>query len=130
MSPVLAGSTFIRPHLNLGYGDDRDDGVNTLPDLVEFAATHNPDHIFGQQYRSNDASPCVITFSEFATAVERASAWLVNAGATTGRTEREVNLPPVALLLGSDVTLFMFMCALLRIGTPVCSILFFLLIPL
>ncbi|KAF5348495.1 hypothetical protein D9756_009661 [Leucocoprinus leucothites] len=110
MSPVLAGSTFIRPHLNLGYGDDH---------LVEFVAKHNPDHIFGQQYRANDANPCVITFSQFATAVERVSAWLVNVGATTGRTEREVTVPPVALLLGSDVTLFMYMCALLRIGTPV-----------
>ncbi|KXN84174.1 Linear gramicidin synthase subunit D [Leucoagaricus sp. SymC.cos] len=119
MSPVLAGSTFIRPHLNLGYGDDREDGINTLPDLVEFNAKHNPDHIFGQQFRVNDQPPCVITFSQFATAVERTSAWLVGTGATTGRTEREVIVPPVALLLGSDITLFMFICALLRIGTPV-----------
>ena len=119
MSPILAGSTFVRPHLNLGYGDDREDGINTLPDLVEFAAKHNPDHIFGQQLRAYDSNPCFITFSEFATAVERVSAWLVNVGATTGRTEREVTVPPVALLLGSDVTLFMYICALLRIGTPV-----------
>lgn len=120
MSPVLSGSTFIRPHINLGYGNDRPDGINTLPDLVEFAAKHNPDHIFGQQLRANDpTNPCIITFSQFASAVERASAWLVGVGATTGRTKREVKVPPVAILLGSDIGLFAYMCALLRIGTPV-----------
>jgi len=119
MSPVLSGSTFLRPYLNLGYGDDRDDGIDTLPDLVEFVAKHNPDHIFGQQLRANDPNPCFVTFSELATAIERVSAWLVNVGATTGRTKREVTVPPVALLLGSDITLFMYICALLRIGTPV-----------
>lgn len=122
MSPILAGSTFIRPHINLGYGDDRSDGVNTLPELVEFAAQHNPDHVFGQQLRANDTTnPCIITFSQFASAVERASAWLVGIGATPGRIKQEDKVAPVAILLGSDVTLFIYMCALLRIGTPVCS---------
>lgn len=121
MSPVLSGSTFIRPHINLGYGNDRPDGVNTLPELIEFVAENNPDHIFGQQLRANDATnPCIITFSQFASAVERASAWLVGLGATSGRTKQEEKVAPVAILLGSDITLFIYTCALLRIGTPVC----------
>jgi acyl-coenzyme A synthetase/AMP-(fatty) acid ligase len=120
MSSTVSGNKFVRPHVNLGYGDDLPDGINTLPDLVEFAAKHNPDHVFGQQLRANDpTNPCIITFSQLASAVERAAAWLVGVGATTGRTEKDAKIPPVALLCGSDITLYIYMCALLRIGAPV-----------
>jgi hypothetical protein len=124
MSPVLAGSTFIRPHLNLGYVEDNLDGINSLPELIEFAAEHNPDHIFGVQTRAgDDSSPCEITFSDLQSAVEHASGWLVSTGATSGRTRRDQVVPPVGILLGSDIGIFIYMAALLRIGTPV-SVLF------
>ncbi|KAF8887098.1 hypothetical protein BD779DRAFT_1611593 [Infundibulicybe gibba] len=120
MSPVVSGSTFVRPHLNLGYGQDRPGGVNTLPELIEFAAQHNPDHIFGLQTRpGEDAAACEITFAQLQLAVERASAWLVSTGSTMGRVRREQATPPVAILLGSDISIFVYMAALLRIGTPV-----------
>lgn len=120
MSPVLAGSTFIRPHLNLGYGDDHPHGVRSLPELIDFDAANNPDHIFGIQNRTgNDVSSCEITFSQLQAAVECASAWLVQSGCTTGRTQREQVVSPVAILLGSDIGIFIYMSALLRIGTPV-----------
>jgi hypothetical protein len=120
MSPVLAGSTFIRPHLNLGYVEDQLSGVNSLPELIEFAAEHNPDHIFGVQTRAGeDSSPCEITFSDLQSAVEHASAWLVSIGITPGRTRRDQVVPPVGILLGSDIGIFIYMAALLRIGTPV-----------
>ncbi|KAL0961267.1 hypothetical protein HGRIS_006230 [Hohenbuehelia grisea] len=118
--PVIAGSTFVRPHLNLGYGNDRPDGVNSLPELIEFNAKHNPDHIFGLQSRAGEgATPVELTFSHLQTSVENASAWLVKSGATTGRTKRETQVPPVAILLGSDIGIYVYMAALLRIGTPV-----------
>ncbi|KAF7422954.1 hypothetical protein PC9H_011118 [Pleurotus ostreatus] len=121
MSPVIAGSTFIRPYLNLGYGNDRPDGVNSLPELIEFNSRHNPDHIFGLQSRAGEGVPPVeITFEQLQFSVESACAWMVNGvKATTGRTRREQAVPPVAILLGSDIGIYIYMAALLRIGTPV-----------
>jgi hypothetical protein len=120
MSPVLADSTFIRPHLNLGYVEDQLGAVNSLPELIEFAAQHNPDHIFGVQTRvGEDACPCEITFSDLRDAMEHTSAWLVSTGVTTGRTQRDQVVSPVGILLGSDIGIFIYMAALLRIGTPV-----------
>ncbi|KAF5377825.1 hypothetical protein D9615_006785 [Tricholomella constricta] len=120
MSPALARSTFIRPQINLGYDEDQTSGVKSLPELVEFDASHNPDHIFGVQSRTgNDASPYEITFSQLQSAVEYASAWLVTSGCTPGRTRRDEKVAPVGILLGSDIGIFIYMVALLRIGTPV-----------
>lgn len=120
MSPAITASTFIRPGLNLGYGNDTPDGVNSLPELIEFAAEHNPDHIFVVQARAGDAAPCYITFSDLKFAVERAAAWLVSSGITTGRISRDEVVQPVAILLGSDISIFIYMAALLWLGTPVC----------
>ncbi|KNZ77600.1 L-aminoadipate-semialdehyde dehydrogenase large subunit [Termitomyces sp. J132] len=103
MFPTLPGGTFIRPHINLGYGPDHCLGVNSVPELVEFAASNNPNHVFGIQTRT----------------VEYASWWLVSSGCTTGRTGRDQKPAPVAILLGSDIGIFVYMTALLRIGTPV-----------
>ncbi len=130
MSPApLPVTAFIRPRINLGYDDDWPDAVNTLPELIEFAAKHNPEHIFGLQARADcgvtsrdsggDLSFFRITFVQLRRVIERASAWLVNSGATAGRTRRIDHIPPVAIFLGSDVTIFMYMAALLRIGAPV-----------
>ncbi|KAG6899967.1 hypothetical protein C0995_004569, partial [Termitomyces sp. Mi166 len=119
MSPALSGSTFIRPHINLGYDQEDSIGIKSFPELVEFAASNNPDHIFGVQTRSGDDLPCEITFSQLQAAVEYASWWLVNSGCTTGRTRRDQRPAPVGILLGSDIGIFIYMAALLRIGTPV-----------
>ena len=56
--------------------------------------------------------------------VERASAWLVSSGTTTGRRRREEKVGCVAILLVSDVGLFVYLSALLRIGVPVGFLLF------
>ena len=119
MSPALARSTYIRPKLNLGNAD-HDGAVNSLPDLLEFNAANNPDHIFGvQNANGSDALPCEITFSQLQAAVEYASFWLVQSGCTNGRTQRQDPVRPVGIMLGSDISIFIYMTALLRIGTPV-----------
>ncbi|KAK7053490.1 hypothetical protein VNI00_004116 [Paramarasmius palmivorus] len=110
---------FIRPHLNLGYEQDRADGVNGLPELIAFNAKYNPDLVFGRQMRTADGSYREITFAELHQAVERCSAWLISSGATKIREPGCTFPKPVGILLGSDVTIFIFMAALLRIGTPV-----------
>jgi len=118
MSPALARSTYIRPKLNLGNANDG--AVNSLPDLVEFNAANNPHHIFGvQNANGQDVSPCEITFFQLQAAVEYASSWLIQTGCTKGRTRRQEVVPPVGIMLGSDISIFIYMAALLRIGTPV-----------
>ncbi|KAA1469647.1 acetyl-CoA synthetase-like protein [Dentipellis sp. KUC8613] len=117
--PGLVNS-FVRPRLNAGYDQDDPEGVYSLPELIAFNAQRNPGHVFGLQLRAGEnAPPCKITFSELQTAVERASSWLVSSKATTGRVSRDHKVPPVAILLGSDVGIFIYIAALLRIGTPV-----------
>ena len=119
MSPALARSTYIRPKLNLGNVNDNGAG-KSLPDLLEFNAMNNPDHLFGiQNSNGQDVSPCEITFSQLQTAVEYASFWLVQTGCTNGRTQRQDPVLPVGIMLGSDISIFIYMAALLRIGTPV-----------
>lgn len=123
MSPILAASTFIRPHIKLGYGEDHLSGVQSLPELIEFNGKNNPNHLFSLQNRNGkDAYPCEITFSQLQSAVEIASTWLDKSDCTTGRTRREQPVLPVGILLGSDISIFIYMAALLRMGTPVSSV--------
>lgn len=110
---------FRRPHLNLGYIPDKPGGVNGLPELIEFNAVHNPDSIFCLQARANGATPCQITFAKLQTAVERCCAWLLVSGSTNSRSEEGKRPAPVGILLGSDITIFIYIAALLRLGTPV-----------
>ncbi|KAF4620377.1 hypothetical protein D9613_000452 [Agrocybe pediades] len=111
---------FRRPHLNLGYTPDDPEGVDGLPELIEFNAKHNPDGVFCLQTRAGEGStPCQITFRELQSAVERCSAWLVASGSTEGRKEGEKYPAPVGILLGSDITIYIYIAALLRLGTPV-----------
>ena len=119
MSPALARSTYIRPKLNPGNANS-DGAISSLPDLLEFNAANNPDHIFGVQNASGqDVSPYEITFSQLQAAVEYTSFWLVRTGCTNGRTQRQEFVRPVGIMLGSDISIFIYMVALLRIGTPV-----------
>ena len=119
MSPDLARSTYIRPKLNLG-NIDHDGAVKSLPDLIEFNAVNNPHLLFGVQYADRqDVSPCDITFSQLQTAIEYASFWLVQTSCTNGRLQRQDFVRPVGIMLGSDISIFIYIAALLRIGTPV-----------
>jgi acyl-CoA synthetase (AMP-forming)/AMP-acid ligase II len=110
---------FRRPHLNLGYLPDKPEGVNGLAELIEFNAVQNPDSTFCLQTRAKGAAPCRITFSELQAAVERCCAWLIASGSTSSRDGGEKCPAPVGVLLGSDITIFIYTAALLRLGTPV-----------
>ena len=110
---------FRRPHLNLGYLPDKPEGVNGLAELIEFNAAHNPDSIFCLQIRAKGAAPCRITFAKLHAAVERCCAWLLASGSTNSRDGGAKSPAPVGILLGSDITIFIYTVALLRLGTPV-----------
>jgi hypothetical protein len=113
-------SHFIRPKINLGYGEDHEDGLSSLPELIQFAAEHNGAHLFGLQTCGGEKANIPITFRQLHNGVERTSAWLVNNAITTGRVDRSQTVLPVAIFMTSDFAIFMYMAALLRIGTPVC----------
>lgn len=120
MSHAIARDSFVRPRISLSYDNDLLDSVKSLPELIEFAATHNKDHIFGLQAcsGSDTISWSPITFGQFQRAVEYASEWLIQSRTSAGRIDRADNIAPVAVLLNSDITIFLYLAALVRIGTP------------
>lgn len=100
--------------------------IQCLPDLVEFNAIHNPDHLFCLQagVEVEHAQSTKITFAEFARAVEQCGYWIRTKvpSATPPVLTEEGGLrkaSPVALLLGSDLGLFMYLVALLSLNVPV-----------
>ena len=70
-----------------------------------------------------------ITFSQLQRRVEHASAWLVQSNVTAGRVLRSDSVSPVAIFLSSDITIFMYLVALLRTGTPVSDQSFYFVYP-
>jgi hypothetical protein len=106
---------FIRPHLNLpSSSNDYCSSTSSLPQLITFAAEHNPHHTFALQLRASEPLRCELSFAQLRRMVERASAWLVSSGTTMGRERREEKVGCVAILkLASDVGLFVYLSALL-----------------
>ncbi|KIK56246.1 hypothetical protein GYMLUDRAFT_76195 [Collybiopsis luxurians FD-317 M1] len=112
---------FFRPLLNLMYLPGNSQDINGLPELIQFNAKYNPDHVFCLQAQAGEGSLPFsrITFSQLEQAMERCCSWLVFCHVTNGRREGEAYPNPVGILLGSDITIFIYIAALLRIGTPV-----------
>lgn len=111
---------FTRPCINNGYLEGQLDGISNLPDLIEFNATHNAELTFGLQSQANGLPPLKITYAQLQTAVVHASSWLLMSDCTTARTSHGKSPRPVAILLSSDIGIFIYMAALIRLGVPVC----------
>ena len=107
--------------LKLPNPDDRD--IRTLPELIEFNAVHNADYLFCLQAgRQQKLLP--ITHRQLKEAILCCSDWLV-------ANVNELKLPkiredgtieksqPVALLMESDVGLWIYLLSLLSLGIPV-----------
>lgn len=105
--------------------------IRSLPHLLKFNATYNPDHIFCIQNRGSGSDfrcfSTSISFIELEEAVERCCRWI---RATlpniippfltqAGKVHRA---PPVALFLESDVGLFVHLLALLSLEIPVSNL--------
>ncbi|GJE97864.1 acetyl-CoA synthetase-like protein [Phanerochaete sordida] len=115
---------FVRPRFDVSKPTTAQEGyLQTLPDLIEFNATYNRDHLFCAQYAHDlSAAPRFITHGELHQGVLRASAWLALQG--LAQRPRTVDgalrkSQPVALLMASDVAWFVLFAALLRAGVPV-----------
>ncbi|KAF2818865.1 putative NRPS-like enzyme [Ophiobolus disseminans] len=115
----------------LGKKLSKDDNIRSLPDLIDFNAQVNPGHIFCVQASAKTTSKPEggldgtygsdrINFKGLKHAVDACSYWLEQNVVTYEELDGTRAGPsPVALYLESDVSLFIYVAALLALGVPV-----------
>lgn len=119
---------FQRPKFDL-QGDSGSDyaEINCLPDLVLFNAIHNPDDVFclqAEESVTGDGFKYVsITFLDLAEAVERCCSYVLSQCPMLHPARRDgsklTKSKPIALFMESEVTLFVYITALLTLNIPV-----------
>jgi acyl-CoA synthetase (AMP-forming)/AMP-acid ligase II len=101
-------------------------GVGSLPELIQFNAVNNPTHLFALQQIRKDGQHLGfhrVTYQSLLHAVEECADWLKDRVTECSvvddaqRSSKECR--PVALFLESDMTLFIYLCALLWMDIPV-----------
>lgn len=119
MGSIEEPQTFNRAKLYLpttGAPPPDSSSIFTLPDLVDFNAQHNPDHVFCYQARKRDDGSVhliEITHKRLRDLVLCCQSWLRSHAADHISKSR-----PVALFMESDVGLWIHMLALLGLGVP------------
>ncbi|KAL4961548.1 uncharacterized protein BDV14DRAFT_192236 [Aspergillus stella-maris] len=99
--------------LHDGQGDAR-----SLPELIEFHARENPHHRFCIQAQRNADIPLLeVTYAQLKDAILRCQDWLRDSLPGI-RLENERKDKPVGLLMDSDLTLVIYLFALLGLGVP------------
>ena len=122
--------TFDRPPLDLKGSSNNQHGhkrnnfttIHSLLDLVDFNAARNPNHVFCLQELKHELRLHELTFQGLADAIGICTAWLSHeiAGLDFSQQNGEKENPAaVALLMGSDITLFIYVLALMKLGIPV-----------
>lgn len=122
---------FIKAPINLyPTADDETGYIRSLPELIEFNAKENPNHLFCIQARkqadSSTFSGLPLTNSQLKDAVLRCVSWLKeNVEELRLPSVNEdgiiVKGPPIALFMESDVGLLLHQYALMSLGVPVHS---------
>lgn len=128
---------FKSPPINLRSSTPEKDEIRSLPELLEWNARENPDHVFcvqaetkRQGVESDDPYELrSLTNDDFKRAVGRCVRWfegnvpgLKDLGSPDGDAENLAEKPPaVALLMESDVGILIHLFALMSIGVPVSS---------
>ncbi|KAL8823833.1 MAG: hypothetical protein Q9191_005511 [Dirinaria sp. TL-2023a] len=123
--------SFERPNFRLVLDQSaaEAESIRSLPDLVLFNALYNPQAIFCAQIQQskipqNDFEIVEVTFLELAHAVERCCQWILSniGGVYPAKVFEDGEVqkgPPLALFLESDLTLFIYIAALLTLNIPV-----------
>jgi hypothetical protein len=107
-------TTFKRPPVTL-HPASADQPIRTIPELIDYNATYNPDVLFCVQ-AVKDAAPVQITFGQLRDAITRRCAQLrVDLQLKPGPRKSA----PVALVMDSDVVLLIHLFALMGMGIPV-----------
>ena len=125
---TVASSPFKRAKIHLQPINGSADDVQTVPQLIEYNARHNPDHLICIQALKQEASAPQqfhsVSHLQLAQAILGCSEWLV-------KNVRELRLPwkgddgrfakgpPVALFMESDVGLLIHTFSLMSLGVPV-----------
>ncbi|PTB42567.1 hypothetical protein M441DRAFT_137694 [Trichoderma asperellum CBS 433.97] len=110
---------FVKAKVDFFSSERKENYVHSLPELIDFNAVHNPDHLFCVQARSNEP-PINVTNAQFKLAVDQCAQWIATnvklptAATKNGLAER----PPVALLMESDFGLIVHQFALVSMGIP------------
>ena len=120
--PVLSLSESLRGRSNNVQSSGA--GIRSILDLVHFDAIHNSEHTFCLQEMKTNHELRRITYRELAAAVDACTTWLKHQGLDlfSGLRDGEAGgrkPAPVALLMGSDITLFIYLLALMTLGVPV-----------
>ncbi|KAL3462250.1 hypothetical protein BJX64DRAFT_288581 [Aspergillus heterothallicus] len=127
MAPRSQLWPFRRPEIKLYPAEHETGYICTLPEVVEFNARENPDHIFCLQARKSSESSTStlipVTNIQLRDAIAQCAIWLkrnLPLGLPTVSEDGSVKKgAPVALLLESDVGLWIHEMALLGMGVPV-----------
>jgi acyl-coenzyme A synthetase/AMP-(fatty) acid ligase len=107
--------SFTRPGLSLtaGQGDAR-----SLPELIDFHARVNPHHRFCiQAQKDADAPSLDVTYAKLKQLILRCQSWLCEHVADM-RVENDTKGEPVGLFMDSDLTLVIYIFALMGLGVP------------
>ena len=129
-TPPTSSQQFVRPRYDYGGKNTGLDAraCTNLPELVEFNAVNNRNHLFCLQYNHRtDTHPRLVTYEGLHLAVLRCSVWLAKNGicqALQAVSDSGVNTKarPVGLLMASDLSWFIHFLALLRLGVPVSAV--------
>lgn len=112
----------------LGRKTPGPDSVRCLPELIHFNAIHNPHKTFCKQKKSllkldGGIESIEVTFIQLAQAIERCCEWIltnVDTSAAEYTSDGSIRkAQPIALLLESDLGLFIYLAALLTLNIPV-----------
>jgi len=126
------GNSFLRPSLDISWqvsakNDDDTSPIRCLPDLIDFNAQSNPTYHFclqEEQRGGKHAGFTSITHRDLQRATTACAASLHKALVASQEQDVSPDLSatkPVALVLESDVNLFIYLSALLYIDVPVCT---------
>ena len=133
MAPHNITPPFVRPPFSLtssnvpppnGFNNIHSSKIRTILDLVDLNATHNAEHTFCLQQLKNEPDLVPITFQRLLNLIDSVAVWLCENGIVEpqGNVYGEGNMEkpaPVALLMGSDISILTHMLALMKLGIPV-----------
>ena len=102
----------------------RDGSIRTIPELVEYNARHNSDHVFCVQAEKNGKGAQIITYSQLRQAILHCSRWLIHNVheldlPTRNENGEVIKCSPIALFMESDVGILIHLLSLLGLGVPV-----------
>lgn len=120
---------YVRPRFSPVKTDEAS-SIRSVIDLILFNAANNPEHCFCLQaeMRTDNADLDVteplynvrqISFKDLYLALQNCCSWLKASGIINGQISSSRKQNPVAVYLESDITLFLYVVALMSLNCPV-----------